>query len=804
MRYAIVLLLSICSCSNLLAQRFYMQNSWPQPSWHVLDVAYDSTKETIYLVGDFTSIGPTEEGGALLDYTTGVIDFDMPNPNGTVNSVVADGNGGWYIGGSFTKIGDSLRKNFGHIDVNGKVTSINIEFSDYVEELKVIGNTLYACGAFRNVSDSLRNKIVAIDLTTEKVTNWNPSVSTSSFGYVRRMVVSGNTVYLGGYFNQVGGQVRNNLAAINAATGALLPWNPNADDRVNELKTHNNKLYASGNFGTIGAVARGGFAEFDLANGSLTGLTVNVDRSILTIAFLNDTMYLGGSFTQINGTNQPYLAALNLKTETLNNWSPVVKDGVSNGRPSTRVSALEIFNNQIFISGFFGSIGSQKRKNVASIDLSGQATSWNPVTSESVRDFTFYGNNVYVGGDFKSIGGELRGYGAAINAITGELLPWNPKANEAIHKVALIDSKLYLYGEFTELNEIPRNSFLAEVDDSIGVANSWQPVFNGLISVIKGHGNSLFIGGIFDTFEGVSRKNIVEINKSSKQVLGFNADINNSVNDLFIVGNTMILQGDFTQIGTFSRNGLAKLDLINSSVDPFWEARIIGSGNISTAYLNDSNLFFGGNFSSINWQPRNNLASINFHTGVLSSWSPNPNRSVQALGSIRDSLYVGGSFDSIAGQKRFFGFAEFDINSGALSSFELDASMLSTNFLGTKNGLLFYGKFFSFNIEGNLSYAYLSTFKPTSINELFSKTEDSPVLTFYPNPCKQVLTIDFGDKGKLIDKIQVFKANGVLELEKNTIFSGQQIFIPKLPSGIYFLRVISKIGITTKPLIITN
>jgi hypothetical protein len=66
------------------------------------------------------------------------------------------------------------------------------------------------------------------------------------------------------------------------------------------------------------------------------------------------------------------------------------------------------------------------------------------------------------------------------------------------------------------------------------------------------------------------------------------------------------------------------------------------------------------------------------------------------------------------------------------------------------------------------------------------------------------LTIEFGDKGKLIDKIQVFKANGVLELEKNTIFSGQQIFIPKLPSGIYFLRVISKIGITTKPLIITN
>ena len=43
---------------------------------------------------------------------------------------------------------------------------------------------------------------------------------------VTRLAASGGTVYLGGSFSSIGGQVRPGLAAVDLATAALLPWNP--------------------------------------------------------------------------------------------------------------------------------------------------------------------------------------------------------------------------------------------------------------------------------------------------------------------------------------------------------------------------------------------------------------------------------------------------------------------------------------------------------------------------------------------------------------------------------------------------
>jgi hypothetical protein len=54
-------------------------------------------------------------------------------------------------------------------------------------------------------------------------------------GQVSAIVVSGNKIYLGGYFTHVDGVQRNRLAAIDATTGQLTGWNPNANDNVRSL-----------------------------------------------------------------------------------------------------------------------------------------------------------------------------------------------------------------------------------------------------------------------------------------------------------------------------------------------------------------------------------------------------------------------------------------------------------------------------------------------------------------------------------------------------------------------------------------
>src|SRR5438552_1624618 len=56
---------------------------------------------TIYIGGNFTFVGPATGGGVPLSAATGSLLRPFPNVDGSVYAVVPDGQGGWYVGGSF-------------------------------------------------------------------------------------------------------------------------------------------------------------------------------------------------------------------------------------------------------------------------------------------------------------------------------------------------------------------------------------------------------------------------------------------------------------------------------------------------------------------------------------------------------------------------------------------------------------------------------------------------------------------------------------------------------------------------------
>ena len=69
----------------------------------------------------------------------------------------------------------------------------------------------------------------------------DPASSWQTDGKVNAIVVGNGRIYIGGSFTHVtppgGGAAvaRNHLAALNAKTGALMAWNPGANDIVNAL-----------------------------------------------------------------------------------------------------------------------------------------------------------------------------------------------------------------------------------------------------------------------------------------------------------------------------------------------------------------------------------------------------------------------------------------------------------------------------------------------------------------------------------------------------------------------------------------
>src|SRR5262245_19776761 len=69
----------------------------------------------------------------------------------------------------------------------------------------------------------------------------------------------------------VGGQARNHIAAIDAITGAVRPWNPNAGLWVRALVVNGSTVYAGGAFTTMDGSMRSYFAAINQATTDVPG-----------------------------------------------------------------------------------------------------------------------------------------------------------------------------------------------------------------------------------------------------------------------------------------------------------------------------------------------------------------------------------------------------------------------------------------------------------------------------------------------------------------------------------------------------
>jgi hypothetical protein len=362
---------------------------------------------TVYAGGSFTAIGSGGRGYvAAVDATTGAAATWSPNPDGPVQALALSGQT-IYVGGNFATVGAQVRERFAALDAaTGTVLpwGAGIAGANYqVGVLTVSGSTLYVGGLFGTIQGEERPFVGAIDLTTRTVTSWNPNPN----GRVSAIAVSGSTVYLSGTFTQIGGQTRGRLAAVDATTGAATAWNPGCDGVVQAFVVRGATIYAAGGYGgtgqgpgftTIGGQPRNNLAALDAATGLATGWNPSPNGEVNALVLRDSIIYAGGSFTTIGGQPRDRIAALDATTGAPTAWNP---------SSNNDVFALALSGSTVYVGGGFQTIGGMPRSNLAAVDATnGGVLDWNPAAGgQRVFAMTVAGHTVYAGGRYGSLGG---------------------------------------------------------------------------------------------------------------------------------------------------------------------------------------------------------------------------------------------------------------------------------------------------------------------------------------------------------------------------------------------------------------
>jgi hypothetical protein len=447
---------------------------------------------TVYLGGWFTSAGGKQRSSfAALDARSALAtDFDArlgntsPGPLVLVNCVAVRGHA-VCVGGEFDLAGGRARANLAELDARtGDSTPWNPRAAGgahggkggapwdprgegIVLTLAPSRDHVYTGGIFTNMYDwQPRAGLAALDLTTGHVTPFAPEVGGD--GYVTSLGVIGNVLYAVGTFGQMGGASRWNIAALDATTGALLPWYP-------------------GPLGQVGIWC-----------GNPT-LTVGAN-----------TVYVGGCFYGIGGAGNNYMAALDPATAQPTPW---------NAYPDGGPYVMMATDHAVYIGGGFRHIGGLEHRYLAAVDpVTATALPWDPQPSVAENPYLALvvfalakgGDVVYAGGRFTDMGGVPRQDLAAVDATTGALLPWAPNPDDIVEALAVGRSAIWAGGRFANIGGAPR-AYLAALDPATGAPTPCDARANGEVLALAASGDTVFVGGTFQNLQGLPRGGVAVI-----------------------------------------------------------------------------------------------------------------------------------------------------------------------------------------------------------------------------------------------------------------------------------------------------
>jgi trimeric autotransporter adhesin len=639
-------------CYGMVACQLHGQPAaFPNPQFWLTDGPVNAilaTNGMVYIGGDFSYVGPHTGPLVLFDQTTGGLQAVPPPINGTIKTVVSDGAGGWFIGGTFTSIGTTAITNIAHLnrdltlDINWNANLVG----STVNALALDSGVLYIGGSFSKINGLAVQGLAGVDVTNP-VVSWNPLLA----GSVNALQVTNGLVFVGGNFFSVGNSNVQNVAEISTSTALANSFNPSTvDSTVFTLFVTPTDVYVGGQFSTIGTKSRNRLAELDINTAVATSWNPNPNGIVRALWITTTNAYVGGDFTTISVANRRGFASIGLTGAGSAQPLDLALQSVGT---ANLVDSILLQGTSLYVGGQFTNALAQPHYLVVGVNITNSLTLAVPRgTDFNGPAGAVYGANalasangkVLIGGAFQSFGGVARMRAAALSLTTGAALPWAPGFDAPVLSLACGTNCIYVGGSFTNYNTtnaIPSlGQGLGAVDPILGnplsfnflATNSFGSV--SINSVVTSPG-ALYVGGAFTTVNGQPRRFLAALDPSTGNLIsGFNANLGG------------------------------------------------GFAGVSALAVAGTNLYVGGDFTTVNTLAIPRLTEVSLDTGTSINWIPTPNQTVTGLSATADTLNVIGNFTSInlngSGAITLNYFAAFSLVDGSLVPIDAALPSFST------------------------------------------------------------------------------------------------------------------------------
>jgi outer membrane protein assembly factor BamB len=661
----------------------------------------------LYVAGAFTHIGPRTGPAVALDPARGQVVRSLPAANGPITVAIGDGAGGFFVGGSFSRIGDVPRRNLAHVLASGPVDpGFAPEPDREVFSLLLSYNALYVGGDFASIGGRSRNQVAALDPATGAV-DWqfdadvgaapstvfaqplmsvppppgtrvlgcrlttSPRPQTVERRGVLALAASGGRVYLGGSFATVNGIERQNLAAVSASTGQLaLGFDPDANNPgyqssaktrrpdaagpVDGMAISGSSLYLAGGFTSVAGRSRSRLAKLDAATGAVDAAFDPLpDERLTSLTAAGNRIYAAGTFGSIGGAPRSRLAALDAGTGAADPGFHPVVDGT--------VQAVALAGGRLYLAGSFGTVDGVSRKRLAAVDaVSGQLDSgFDPNADDNVNALAVSGGTVFAGGFFNSVGGLTRSGLAALRLPGGEIdAAFDPRlGGGAVASLAASASRVYATLAPPPAGAAARVTFrrarTVSLDAATGAPATGFRVRSGGSGPLAVLGRRLYVAGLLD---GRRRHRFLTAldARTGANDSAFRPHLAGTVSVLLAGPDRLFVGGTVVPVRVARRtlpDDAPKLALV--ALDPVTGLRVSGfhprfdrftTGPVTGLAIGGKRLFASGDFSMIDGRNLPHLAALDVRSGALDRrFRPRPTFAATQLAVVGSRLYMNAS-----------------------------------------------------------------------------------------------------------------------------------------------------------------